>query len=194
MAKFGTMRGRGAAGGEGSDRGSNRSLGVGRTYGARPLRRHHGVRRRRRSWAGGGGRTLDAATTHSSWVTANASISGALGERTANVSAGLLPLLGGAAARDAYCASHHRSPARFRPSDGTDVLRLQTAIGLLRCELHLLALLERLEARALDVLVVDEQLVATVIRGDESPTLLGIEKLHGAGRHVPEPLSRPGFG
>jgi hypothetical protein len=34
-------------------------------------------------------------------------INGALGDRAANVRAGLIPLLGGSAARDAYCATHH---------------------------------------------------------------------------------------
>jgi hypothetical protein len=31
----------------------------------------------------------------------------ALGDRTTNVTAGLLPAFGGSAARDAYCATHH---------------------------------------------------------------------------------------
>jgi hypothetical protein len=34
-------------------------------------------------------------------------INGARGDRAANVRAGLIPLLGGSAARDAYCATHH---------------------------------------------------------------------------------------
>jgi hypothetical protein len=46
-----------------------------------------------------------------------------------------------------------------------------------------------------DVLVVDEELFAAVVGGDETPPLFGIEELHGAGRHA-ETLSliMPGHG
>src|SRR4051812_27231512 len=72
--------------------------------------------------------------------------------------------------------------------DDFDVFGLEAAVGLLRRELDLLALLEGAEAVALDVLVVDEQLVATIVGRNESPTLLGVEELHGAGRHAGTPF------
>jgi hypothetical protein len=51
--------------------------------------------------------TLDNTTAVLDLPTLMKLINSATGDRTANVSAGLLPLFGGSAARDAYCATHH---------------------------------------------------------------------------------------
>ncbi len=50
---------------------------------------------------------LNNATTVLDLSTLTQLINTALGDRTANVTAGLLPLLGGSASRDAYSATHH---------------------------------------------------------------------------------------
>ena len=50
---------------------------------------------------------LNNATTVLDLSTLTQLINTALGDRTANVTAGLLPLLGGSAGRDAYSATHH---------------------------------------------------------------------------------------
>jgi hypothetical protein len=51
--------------------------------------------------------TLNNATTVIDPSTLTQLLNSALGDRTANVTAGLIPFFGGAAARDAYCATHH---------------------------------------------------------------------------------------
>jgi hypothetical protein len=51
--------------------------------------------------------TLDNTTVVFDLPTLMKLVNTATGDRTANMSAGLLPLLGGSAARDAYCATHH---------------------------------------------------------------------------------------
>src|SRR5205809_7703307 len=62
------------------------------------------------------------------------------------------------------------------------------ALGaLLAVVAHLRALGERLEAAALDRAVVDEQILAVVIRRDESEALLVAEPLHGSCGHVVPP-------
>src|SRR5262245_22458085 len=86
-----------------------------------------------------------------------------------------------------------RTTVRRGGLNGAHVLCLKATVGLLRRELHLLTLLERFEARTLDVLVVDEQLVTAVVRSNEAPALFGIEELHGAGRHAGSPFAPCGF-
>src|SRR3954451_14024218 len=72
--------------------------------------------------------------------------------------------------------------------DELDVLGLQATVGLLGGELDLLALLEGAEAVALDVLVVHEELIAALVGRNETPPLLRVEELHGAGRHGRDPF------
>src|SRR5699024_1202138 len=65
-------------------------------------------------------------------------------------------------------------------SDRADVLGLRALLSLADLELDALVLLERLEARALDGGVVDEEVGGTVLRGDEPVALLRVEPLDGA--------------
>jgi len=51
-------------------------------------------------------------------------------------------------------------------------------------ELDLRALIEGLEAVARDAAVVDEQILARPVRGDEPVPLRVVEPLHGSGRHM----------
>src|SRR5690242_5260958 len=69
-------------------------------------------------------------------------------------------------------------------SDGTNVLRLR-ALGALRdVELDLLVLVEGLVALRLDGRVVNEDVIAAVLLGDEAEALLGVEPLDGALSHA----------
>src|SRR5581483_3015137 len=68
-------------------------------------------------------------------------------------------------------------------ADERDALRLG-ALRTLGClELHLRALVEGLVALADDRAVVDEKILAAVVRSDESVPLVGVEPLHGSGCH-----------
>src|SRR5438045_861347 len=65
-----------------------------------------------------------------------------------------------------------------------DVGRGRTLLALRHVEGDLLALFERLVAVHLDRAVMGEQILAAVIRRDESEALGVVEPLHGACRHV----------
>src|SRR5256885_2164172 len=69
---------------------------------------------------------------------------------------------------------------------GADVGGLRPLLALGHLELHPLVLGECLEAGALDLAEVDEQVLAAAVRGDEAEALLLVEPLHGSGlgRHV----------
>src|SRR5436190_21920158 len=75
-------------------------------------------------------------------------------------------------------------------SDGPDVHRL----GAFRTGLFLVAdlgvLSQRLESLTVDSRVVDEQVAAPLVGGDEAEALLVVEPLHGSGRHVDYPFLR----
>src|SRR3989449_1410894 len=75
-----------------------------------------------------------------------------------------------------------------QPSDGTDGCCLKTLRTLLHVELHLLSLLQGPVTGSLDGGVVHEH-ISAVLLGDEPVTLLGVEPLHGAGRHGGGPPS-----
>src|SRR5687768_2393446 len=62
-----------------------------------------------------------------------------------------------------------------------DVLRRRALLALDDVELDTLALRERAETAALDGRVVDEAILAAVLRRDEAEALLVVEPLHGAG-------------
>src|SRR3954469_12262806 len=69
-------------------------------------------------------------------------------------------------------------------SERTNVLRLRTLGALRDVELDLLVLVEGLVALRLDRGVVNEDVVAAVLLGDEAEALLSVEPLHGALCHV----------
>src|SRR5690349_16073504 len=73
-------------------------------------------------------------------------------------------------------------------SDHPDVLGLLALAARGHVELDLLALLEGLVAVALDVRVVDEDVVRT-LAGDEAVALLVVEELDGTGSHCLAPES-----
>jgi len=66
-----------------------------------------------------------------------------------------------------------------RASDDADVQRFVTLTARADVELDLLAFLERAIARTLDLGVVDED-IWTLLAGDETEALLGVEELHRA--------------
>jgi hypothetical protein len=68
-------------------------------------------------------------------------------------------------------------------SDGADVLGFLTLPARADIELDALAVLERLVPVALDLRVVDEDVLA-LVTGDEPVTLLGVEELHSACSHA----------
>src|SRR5215207_8383190 len=74
--------------------------------------------------------------------------------------------------------------------EGLDVRRVRALGALLGVVGDLGALGERLEAAALDGGVVDEQVLALVVRGDEAEALLVAEPLHGSGCHLLAPPMR----
>ena len=65
-----------------------------------------------------------------------------------------------------------------------DLFGLRPLLTLGGFELHPLALFELLEAGALDVTEVNEQVLTALIWGDEAVALVTVEPLHGALRHV----------
>src|SRR5881394_3980329 len=69
-------------------------------------------------------------------------------------------------------------------SERLDVRRRRPLLPLRRVVGDLLALFQRLEARALDRGVMAEQILAAVVRRDESEALRVVEPLHGTGSHV----------
>src|SRR3954468_8132278 len=68
-------------------------------------------------------------------------------------------------------------------SDGPDVRGLRALLALLLVELHALVLVQAAVAVAGDGGVVDEEVLTTVVRGDEPEALFGVEPLHRALRH-----------
>src|SRR5882757_5381055 len=72
----------------------------------------------------------------------------------------------------------------FARSDRANVLRLRTLRALRDVELDLLVLVERLVAIGLNGRVVNEDVVAAVLLGDEAEALLGVEPLNGALSHA----------
>src|SRR4051794_7601570 len=75
------------------------------------------------------------------------------------------------------------APAALAELDRDDALCLGTLRPFDRVELHLRALRERLEAFAGDRRVVDENVLATVSRGDEAVPLRVVEPLDGSSCH-----------
>src|SRR5689334_23047795 len=76
------------------------------------------------------------------------------------------------------------SPRWGRASERADVLRLRALRTLGYVELDLLVLVEGLVALRLDRGVVNEDVVAAVLLGDEAEALLGVEPLNGALSHA----------
>src|SRR5215212_1785487 len=75
-------------------------------------------------------------------------------------------------------------PASAVLGGGEDVLRLGALLPLGGLELDLRALGERLEAVACDRAVVDEQVLAALVGGDEPIALRVVEPLDGSGCHI----------
>src|SRR5918994_579687 len=95
------------------------------------------------------------------------------------------------------CASRLRAPAPPRPRarrgdpvsqrrclDGDDVVGLRALLALAGLELHLRTLGQGLEALAADAGVVDEEILASVLRRDEAVALRVVEPLDGSGCHM----------
>jgi hypothetical protein len=98
-----------------------------------------------------------------------------------------LPLGGGNPARrdDATILLHDQNQ---QPElDGDDVLRLHALSALGRLVGDLLALFEGLEPATTYTAVVYEEVVSTVVGGDEAVALLVVEPLDRSLGHVPEP-------
>src|SRR5689334_170008 len=76
------------------------------------------------------------------------------------------------------------SPRWGRASERADVLRLRALRTLGYVELDLLVLVEGLVALRLDGRVVNEDVVAAVLLGDEAEALLSVEPLNGALSHA----------
>src|SRR4051794_23453371 len=76
----------------------------------------------------------------------------------------------------------------------TDVLRLRALLALGDVELHPLVLVQAAVAVCLDRRVVDEDVSAATVRGDEAEALFAVEPLHAALRHSLSPcqVSCPG--
>src|ERR671919_1426560 len=72
----------------------------------------------------------------------------------------------------------------YGSSDGLDVDGLGALLPLARLELDTCVLAQRLEAAARDVRVVDEKILAPLVRRDEAVALRVVEPLHGSGCHM----------
>src|SRR5688500_11974377 len=91
----------------------------------------------------------------------------------------------------------HEAPVRIRTgasclswwqtSDRVDLVSLRAFWPLGGLELHTLALIERPESGRLDRTVVDENVRAAAVHGDEAVALFGIEPLNGSLRHETSP-------
>src|SRR3954453_18224266 len=68
-----------------------------------------------------------------------------------------------------------------------DVDGLGTLVPGLSVVRHLGALGQRLEAAAVDAGVVDEEVLAALVRGDEAEALVAVEQFDGSGGHVSSP-------
>src|SRR3954469_13985705 len=69
------------------------------------------------------------------------------------------------------------------PLERGDVDGLGALVAGLGVEGHLRALSHRLEAVGVDAGVVDEEVLAALVRGDEAEALVVVEPLHGSGSH-----------
>src|SRR5690242_14594392 len=76
-----------------------------------------------------------------------------------------------------------RRGARRAGLQGGDVDGLRPLASRLGVVGDLRALGERLEAVGVDAGVVDEEVLATLVRRDEAEALVVVEPLHGSGRH-----------
>src|SRR5918994_1909122 len=81
-------------------------------------------------------------------------------------------------------AGRSRLSEALRSLQRLDVRRGRTLLALRHVEGDLLAVLQRLEAGALDRAVMGEQILAAVVRRDESEALGVVEPLHGTCSHV----------
>src|SRR3954467_14262296 len=79
-------------------------------------------------------------------------------------------------------------------SDHGDRRGLRALLALADLELDASVLLEALEAVTLDLAVVNEDVAATVVGGDEAEPLLGVEPLHSALSHQKSPCVTPKTG
>src|SRR5580704_16193281 len=86
-------------------------------------------------------------------------------------------------------AAARREDAGRYASERTDVLRLRSLLPLGRVELDLLVLIQRPVARTRDRGEVDEHVCRSVIGGDETEALVGVEPLHCSCCHLSSPLS-----
>src|SRR3954465_3444597 len=77
--------------------------------------------------------------------------------------------------------------SRWRRLERRDVDGLGALVPGLGVEGDLRALGERLEAAAVDAGVVDEEILAALVRRDEAEALVVVEPLHGSGRHGDPP-------
>src|SRR5712691_5026272 len=80
-----------------------------------------------------------------------------------------------------------RGPAASTPSDCVYLIRLRALRALLGGVLHLLVLGQGAVATHVDRRVVDENVGGAVVWGDEAETLIRVEPLHGALRHLLSP-------
>src|SRR3954451_3200376 len=80
----------------------------------------------------------------------------------------------------ARTASRWTTPA---PLERGDVDGLGALVAGLGVEGHLRALSQRLEAVGVDAGVMDEEVLATLVRGNEAEPLVVVEPLHGSGSH-----------
>src|SRR3954462_15459843 len=76
------------------------------------------------------------------------------------------------------------SGSGHRELDLSDVEGLRALVAAADLEVHLRAFLQRTKAVAVDVAVVDEKVLAPVLRGDEAEALVVVEPLDGSSCHV----------
>src|SRR3954471_19046601 len=95
--------------------------------------------------------------------------------------------------RVSLAAKHRRRQPRLEPlatgaekpsSDGANLLGLRALLALRDLELDALVLVEAAESAGGDRRVVDENVRAAAVLGDETEALLGVEPLHGALSHL----------
>jgi len=72
----------------------------------------------------------------------------------------------------------------MRQLDGGYLDRLGTFLPLLDIELNALVLLKRAKAAALELGIVDEKVLPTVVRCDETEALFAVEPFHSPLRHL----------
>src|SRR5262249_51850421 len=83
-----------------------------------------------------------------------------------------------------WCPSPRRAARRAFRLERPDVLRLRALLALLGVVRDLRALAQRAVAVSLDRAVMNEEVLATVVRCDEAEALLVGEPLHGSLCHV----------